>query len=138
MSLGYDFEYDPFSEGVRNDMPTQFLGRTVVREFQLYDETLREGQGIIFLDPSANRDEREFEDPDVFDINRRAPRMLSFGAGHHQCIGTHVARMEGKVCLEEILKRFPNYEVDMDRAVRLRTEFVQGYASLPIVKHIGA
>lgn len=129
---------DAFNEVLRYDMPTQFLGRTVVRDFQLYDETLREGQGIIFLYPSANRDEREFEEPDVFDINRRAPRMLSFGAGHHQCLGTHVARMEGKVCLEEILKRFPNYEVDMDRAVRLRTEFVQGYASLPIVKRIGA
>jgi cytochrome P450 len=86
----------------------------------------------MFLYASANHDEREFEDPDIFDIHRRPPRILSFGAGTHQCLGTHVARLEGKITLETILARLPEYEVDLEKAVRLRTEFVQGYASLPI------
>ena len=123
---------DAFNEVLRYDMPTQFLGRTVVRDIEIHDKKLSEGQSVIFLYPSANRDDREFEHPDVFDINRRAPRILSFGAGNHQCLGTHVARMEGKVCLEAILSRFPEYEVDESRAVRLKTEFVQGYYELPI------
>jgi cytochrome P450 len=123
---------DAFNEVLRYDMPTQFLGRTVVNDLEIQGRTLTKDQPVIFLYASANRDEREFPNPDVFDIERRAPRMLSFGAGHHACLGTHVARMEGKVCLEEVLARFPEYEVDLDRATRFRTEFVQGFQSLPI------
>ncbi|MEZ4289273.1 MAG: cytochrome P450 [Myxococcota bacterium] len=123
---------DAFNEVLRYDMPTQFLGRTVKRDLELHGRMLRAGQAVIFLYASANRDEREFEDPDRFDIRRRAPRFLSFGAGHHACLGTHVARMEGKVCLEVMLERFPEYEVDLDRATRFRTEFVQGFSSLPV------
>ena len=121
-----------FDEILRYDMPTQFLGRTVTRDFTLHDQTLKAGEPVLFLYASANRDEREFTDPDVFDVTRRPPRILSFGAGHHACLGTHVARMEGRICLEAILARFPEYEVDLDRAVRLKTEFVQGFASLPL------
>jgi hypothetical protein len=123
---------DAYDEILRYDMPTQFLCRTVKRTVRLHGQTLREGQGAMFLYASANRDEREFRDPDVFDVRRRPRRILSFGAGTHQCLGTHVARMEGKVTLETLLRRIPDYEVDLARAVRLRTEFVQGYASLPI------
>jgi hypothetical protein len=123
---------DAFNEILRYDMPTQFLGRTLKRDVRLHGQTLRAGQPVIFLYASANRDEREFPDPDVFDIGRRPPRILSFGAGAHQCLGTHVARMEGRVSLEEILGRWPDYEVELERAERLRTEFVQGFASLPI------
>ncbi len=123
---------DAFNEVLRFDMPTQFLGRTVRRDFELHGRKLETGQPVIFLYASANRDEREFEDPDRLDIRRKAPRFLSFGAGHHACLGTHVARMEGKVCLEQMLSRFPEYEVDLDNAKRFRTEFVQGFSSLPV------
>jgi len=122
---------DAFNEILRYDMPTQFLGRTLTRDLELHGETMKKGQGVIFLYASANRDEREFDDPDVFDVSRRPQRILSFGAGAHQCLGTHVARMEGKVCLEAILERFPSYDLDLDRATRFRTEFVQGFQSLP-------
>ena len=124
---------DAFNEILRYDMPTQFLGRTVVRDLTLHGQTLRAGQPVIFLYASANRDEREFDDPDVFDIARKPERILSFGAGNHACLGTHVARMEGRVCFETILERYPEYGLDLDRAVRLRTEFVQGFASLPVL-----
>ena len=59
-------------------------------------------------------------------------RLLSFGQGTHACIGIHVAKMEGKVCLEETLRRIPDYQLQMDRAERLATDFVQGFAKLPI------
>ena len=123
---------DAFNEILRYDMPTQMLGRTLLEDVSIHGETMKKGQPVVLLYASANRDEREFEKPDVFDIKRGAQRFMSFSAGHHACLGTHVARMEGKVCLEQILSRFPNYELDLDRAVRLRTEFVQGYASLPL------
>ncbi|HEB90979.1 MAG TPA: cytochrome P450, partial [Deltaproteobacteria bacterium] len=65
-------------------------------------------------------------------ILRRPPRILSFGYGPHSCLGINVARLEAKVCLEELLRRIPDYEVDLDGAERLQTEFVQGYWKLPI------
>ncbi len=123
---------DAFNEVLRYDMPTQFLCRTLVCDVELHGETMREGQPVLFLYPSANRDDREFENPDVFDVRRRAPRMLSFGHGTHACIGAHFARMEGRICLEETLRRMPGYVVDVDRLERLRTEFVQGWASMPV------
>ncbi len=121
-----------FLEGLRYLMPTQFLCRVVTRELQIRGTTLRPGQPVLFLYPSANRDPSEFRDPDVFDIHRQIPRLLSFGQGTHSCIGIHVAKMEGKVCLEETLRRIPDYELQLDRAERLVTDFVQGFARLPI------
>lgn len=123
---------DAFDEILRYDMPTQLLGRTLRCDVALHGETMRAGQAVVFLYASANRDPREFHDPDRFDVARRPARILSFGAGAHQCLGRHVARMEGRVCFEEILARFPDYELDLDRAVRLHTEFVQGFSSLPV------
>jgi cytochrome P450 len=86
----------------------------------------------MLLYPSANRDEREFVIPNVFDVKRKPPRILSFGAGTHACLGTHVARLEGRITLETLLARMPGWEVDLAGAERLRTEFVQGFARLPI------
>jgi cytochrome P450 len=121
-----------FLEGLRYDMPTQFLCREVTKPYSLHGETLQPGQPVLFLYHAANHDEREFSAPDVFDIDREIPRLLSFGAGTHACIGIHVAKMEAKVCLEETLKRIPEYSLQLDRAERLTTEFVQGYGSFPI------
>jgi hypothetical protein len=123
---------DAFMEALRYDMPTQFLGRTLLREVTLHGHTMKRGQVALFLFPSANRDEREFPDPDRFDVKRRAPRILSFGHGTHACLGQHVARLEGRLCLAAALRFMPEYEVEKDRLVRLKTEFVQGFASLPL------
>jgi len=86
----------------------------------------------MFLYPSANRDAREFERPDAFDIARRPPRILSFGHGIHACIGRHFANLEGRLCLEKLLSHMPDYEVDEGRLRRIRTEFVQGWESMPV------
>jgi cytochrome P450 len=121
-----------YVEALRYDMPTQFLCRVVTQEHEIRGQKLEPGQPVLFLYPSGNRDEDEFENPDVFDIHRNPPRVLSFGAGTHMCIGIHAAKLEGRVLLEETLKRVPEYEIHLDRAERLVTDFVQGYASFPI------
>jgi cytochrome P450 len=120
------------TEILRYDMPTQWLGRTVTADHEIRGHKLRAGQPVLFLYPSGNRDEREFSEPDRFDIHRNAPRILTFGHGIHRCLGAFMARMEGKVLLEELLRRFPRYEVRLDQAVRPPTEFVQGYSHFPI------
>lgn len=123
---------DAYNEGLRFDMPTQFLMRVVKRPVEFAGAKMTEGQPIMFLYHSGNHDEREFESPDDFQILRRPPRIMSFGYGPHSCLGINVARLEGKICLEELLKRIPDYEVDLDHSERLLTEFVQGYWTLPI------
>ena len=121
-----------FNEALRYDMPTQFLGRVLKQDVEIHGQTLKKDQVVLFLYPSANRDDREFPNPDVFDIERNPPRILSFGHGTHACIGQHFARLEGKLCLEATLEHMPEYEVDEAKLERLRTEFVQGFASMPI------
>ncbi len=121
-----------FHEALRLDMPTQMLGRVVVKDVAFHGRRLRAGQKVMYLWASANRDEREFADPERYDLARRAPRILSFGHGAHLCLGKHVATLEGRVILEELLARAPRYAVDLARAERFRTEFFRGFASLPI------
>jgi cytochrome P450 len=123
---------DAFNESLRYTTPTQMLGRTLTRDIEVHGETMREGQKVMFLFASSNRDDREFENPDVFDIDRRPPRFLAFGCGPHLCLGMHVARLEARLGLEEFFARVREFDVDVDRAERLRTEFVHGYKSLPV------
>jgi hypothetical protein len=123
---------EAYREALRYDMPTQFLCRVATKPVQVGGKTIEPGQGVLFLYASANRDEREFADPDVFDVKRKPARILSFGAGIHTCIGLHVAQMEARVCLEEALRRMPDWEVDWADSERLRTEFVQGFARLSV------
>jgi cytochrome P450 len=124
---------DAFNEVLRYDMPTQFLMRTLRHDVTLHGETMRAGRPVMFLYPSANRDRREFEDPDRFDVHRRPPRILSFGHGIHACIGQHFARLEGRLCLAKLLAHAPDYEVREEKLTRIRTEFVQGWESMPVV-----
>jgi cytochrome P450 len=105
----------------------------VLKPVKLHDKTMQPGQKVAFLYPSANRDRREFPDPDRFDIKRNAPRILSFGHGIHLCIGQHFAKTEAKHCLQTLLRWAPDYEVKANELVRLKTEFVQGWESMPVV-----
>jgi cytochrome P450 len=86
---------------------------------------------VMVLFVAANRDEREFDDPDRFDIRRKAKRILTFGHGNHACLGIHIAALEGNLALEAVLDRMPDYEIDRDRIERLRSEFVAGITALP-------
>ena len=122
---------DAFLEALRIDTPTQMLGRRCIREFELHGRTIAPDSAVMFCWAAANRDDREFPEPDRYDLTRRPRRMLAFGHGLHMCIGHHIAKAEAKLALEELLKRAPDYELHLDRAVRLRTDFVQGWLELP-------
>ncbi len=123
---------DAFHETLRIDMPTQYMCRSLIADAELHGQKLRAGQAIVLLYASANRDEREFPDPDTFRVDRRPPRMLGFSHGTHACLGLHAARIEGRIGIEEFLARYPHYEVDEDRIERFETEFVQGCAKMPV------
>jgi cytochrome P450 len=124
---------DAYMESLRYDMPTQFLMRTMTNDVTLHGVTMRKGRPVMFLYPSANRDAREFPQPDEFDIHRRPPRILTFGHGIHACIGRHFAQMEGRLCFQKLLAHAPRYEVQEHKLKRIRTEFVQGWESMPVV-----
>ena len=83
---------------------------------------------MVLLTGSANRDERQFPDGDRFDIHRKIDHHLTFGYGIHFCLGAALARLEGRVALDEVLQRFPTWEVDWDNAVQARTSTVRGWA----------
>jgi cytochrome P450 len=123
---------DGFHEALRYDNPTQFLCRTVAEPIELHGQRLSRGQGVMLLYASGNRDEREFDRPKDFDVTRRPTRILSFSAGRHLCLGIHVARLEARVAVEELLSRYPDYEVDFEAAETTKTEFIRGYTRLPI------
>jgi len=121
-----------FEETLRLKVPLQFGTRTLVHDAEVAGTPLRAGQRVILLYISANRDEREFADPDRFDIERRPERHLGFGHGVHFCIGAHSARQEGVVLLRELLARVPEWEVDEAGVERLPSEFQLGDTAVPI------
>lgn len=119
-------------EAARFDQPTNVLGRTVKRPVQLHGCSLEVGQAVLFLYASATRDEREFERADEFLIDRRPRRSLSFGIGPHFCLGQHLARLEGRVILEELFDAAPEMSVDKGRCARVYGEFLQGFNHVPV------
>ena len=119
-------------ETLRYDNSTQALARTVTRDVELHGEKLREGDRLLLLIGSANRDERVFEDPDVFDVMRNTTAMLSFGNGTHFCLGASLARLEARVALEEIQSRLPDYEIEESGLERVHSSNVRGFAALPL------
>jgi len=119
-------------ELLRYEAPSPVQGRTVMRDVSWYGVDIPAGSVILLLTGSAGRDERQYPDPDRFDVEREVGRHLAFGYGTHFCLGAALARLEGRVALEEVLKRFPRWEVDLDRAERVTTSTVRGFARLPI------
>jgi cytochrome P450 len=118
-------------EILRYEAPSPVQGRYVTRDVELYGTRVPEGSTLLLLNGAANRDEREFEDPDRLDVRRKNNRHLSFGYGIHFCLGASLARLEGCVALDEVLLRWPDWEVDHERAVMARTSTVRGWKSLP-------
>jgi cytochrome P450 len=119
-------------ECLRYEAPSPVQSRSVTREVEHHGQTVEAGSIMVLLNGSANRDERQFPDPDRFDIHRPVQRHLSLGYGIHFCLGAHLARLEARVALEEVLKRFPEWEIDMDNAVQARTSTVRGWEKLPV------
>jgi hypothetical protein len=119
-------------EALRFDTSTQLMVRTLTRDFEIHGETLQAGKKVALLIASGNRDEREYQSPEVFDITRKIQRILSFGHGPHLCVGASLARLETRVTFEELHRRLPGYEVDFAGCVRVHNTNVRGFASIPL------
>ncbi|CAN5696358.1 cytochrome P450 [soil metagenome] len=119
-------------EMIRYCAPAQWFARTLRKPYTLHGTTIQPGQRIITLLASANRDEREFDQPDEFIWNRPIPRSLAFGRGQHFCVGYHLARLEIAVLVQEWLKRVPDYHIDTEAAFRPPSSFQWGWSSLPV------
>jgi cytochrome P450 len=119
-------------ELLRYESPIQALSRTLTRDITLHNTTMSRGESVLLVFGSANRDERVFPDPDVFDIDRKPEHLVAFGKGVHFCLGASLARMEARIALTALLQRLPNWDVDLESARRLRSGPIRGYASLPI------
>jgi cytochrome P450 len=117
-------------EVLRYEAPSPVQARYVVRDTQYEGQAVPEGSIMLLINGSANRDERRFPDADRFDI-RRGASHLSLGQGVHFCLGAALARMKARVALDEVLNRWPDWEVDYDNAVRAHTSSVRGWTSLP-------
>lgn len=135
-ALAADFSLipDAVEEVLRYEAPSPVQARYVGRDVEHYGRTVPEGSVMLLLNGSANRDERHYPDADAFDIRRRAAH-LSFGHGIHFCLGAALARVQARVALEEVLTRWPDWEVDYGRARRAHTTSVRGWATLPVRVH---
>lgn len=120
-------------ETLRYDTSSQILARTVAQDMRFYDTDISAGEILLLLPGSANRDERVFDDADEYRIGRDiGARLVSFGSGAHFCLGAHLARMEAKVALTELLTRIRSFEIDESAAVRVHSSNVRGFAHLPM------
>lgn len=119
-------------EVLRYEAPSPVQARYVARDVECHGTSICEGSIMLLLNGSANRDERKFPDGERFDIHRGASH-LSFGHGLHFCLGSALARMQARVALEEVLKRWPEWEVDYANASMAHTSSVRGWAKLPVI-----
>jgi cytochrome P450 len=119
-------------ELLRYEAPSPVQGRTLMRDVEWHGVHVPAGSVMLLLTGSAGRDERQYADPDRFDVERDVGRHLSFGYGTHFCLGAALARLEARVALEEVLARFPRWEVEWGGAARVTTSTVRGFAKLPI------
>jgi cytochrome P450 len=120
-------------EILRYEAPSPVQARYVTRDVEHHGETVAEGSIMVLLNGSANRDDRHFADADRFDIHRAIDHHLSFGYGIHFCLGAALARLEGRIALDEVLQRFPDWEVDWANAKQAHTPTVRGWEQLPVV-----
>jgi len=119
-------------EILRWEPPALQIARYVSRDVSYYGQTVPEGSAMLMLVGAANRDNRRFPpDGDVFDIHREQRWHMTFGAGTHFCMGNALARLEGRIALEEILKRFPEWDVDWANAAPSPTTAVRGWQAMP-------
>jgi cytochrome P450 len=119
-------------EFLRLESSVQGLARTTLRPVTLHGVTIPEGEKVLMLFGSGNRDEREFgPTADRLDVTRRFQRHLGFSGGVHFCIGSHLARLQAHVALTELLGRFPTIGVDIAAAQRIQSAYTRGWVSLP-------
>ncbi|GAB1811811.1 cytochrome P450 [Mycobacterium sp. MUNTM1] len=119
-------------ELLRFEPPALQAARYVTRDIEFHGQTVPAGSAILTLIGAANRDERRFgENAESFDVTRMPRQHLTFGVGAHYCLGNALARIEGRIALDEIMNRFPDWEVDLDAAVFSSSSAVRGWDSMP-------
>lgn len=122
-------------ETLRYWPPSQYQGRSATRDVELHGRTIPAGDRVILVTGAANRDERAYPDPDTYDIGRKPEQQpLGFGHGVHFCLGAALARVEGRVGIEEFLRRFPHYEIDEAGLRRVHMSNVHGFESVPFAR----
>jgi cytochrome P450 len=119
-------------EMLRWDPPSHYQGRWLEKEVTLHRVTIPPESRVILITGSANHDERVFDEPELFSIHRKFDRHIAFGFGIHLCVGASLARLETRIAFEELLRRYPEYELTQP-IKRAYSSNVRGLASLPIV-----
>ena len=120
-------------EILRYEAPSPVQGRWVTKDVEHHGQVVPKDSIMVLINGSANRDDRQFERGDDFDITRKAGHHLSFGYGIHFCLGAALARLEGRIALDEVLNRWPDWDVDWDKAKQAHTANVRGWERLPVV-----
>jgi cytochrome P450 len=118
-------------ELLRYEAPSPVNGRWVTRPFEVHGTVVPAESKILLLNGSANRDPREFEDPDRFDVRRAIKRHITFGYGAHYCLGAALARLEGRIAIEELTRRYPALELAAPPA-RRPLLILRGFESVPV------
>ncbi len=118
-------------ECLRFDSPVQALARTLARTVVMHGQAMREGDKVLLVYGSANRDDREFSEPDIFDIERSVDRQLAFGHGIHFCLGAPLARLEGEIAYSELVRRSPEWMVT-GTPERMHSGPIRGLLRLPV------
>jgi cytochrome P450 len=119
-------------ELLRYEAPSPVQGRWLTRDIELHGRTVPARSKVLLLTGSAGRDERKYPGAERFDVRRTFDHHVSFGYGIHFCLGAALARLEGRIALEEVLARRPAWTVDHDAAVRLHTSTVRGWVNVPV------
>ncbi|MDQ1432749.1 MAG: hypothetical protein QOF40_3351 [Actinomycetota bacterium] len=120
-------------ELLRYEPPGPHVARYVATDVEYHGQTVPAGSAMLLMLASANRDERRFDDPDRFDVRRTIGQHATFGYGTHFCLGAALARLEGRIALDEVLQRFPDWDVDLEHARRAPTSTVRGWDSMPAI-----
>jgi cytochrome P450 len=120
-------------ELLRYESPGMQNARYAAEDVEIAGGTVPAGSAVVCIMAAANHDDRRFPDPERFDIHRKPSGILTFALGSHFCLGASLARLQGRVALEEVLKRFPEWTVDESRAVLRPTSTTRGWVTLPVV-----
>jgi cytochrome P450 len=120
-------------ELLRYESPGPQIARYLPQDVELYGQTVPAGSVMLFVVSAANRDERRWDNADRFDVTREVGQHVAFGYGIHYCLGAALARLEGRVAVDELLNRFPEWDVDLERARIAPTSTVRGFETLPVI-----
>jgi len=124
---------DAIEEVLRYDAPSQFQGRVATRDVRAHGVAIPEGARVALVTGAACRDPREFPEPDRLDVPRKPARSLYFGYGQHVCVGKSLARLEARVALEEVARRWPEWRVDEAGLTRTYQAHVRGFQNVPLL-----